>query len=80
MPMEVDTSNIKLASPVPPPAGIASGMFNGRLPAMASSHDEFVRELVQLCNFHGKTKHVMLFHLSNARFWLNIFSGSARVV
>lgn len=30
--------------------------FLGRLPAGVASNDDFVRELAQLINFHGKTK------------------------
>jgi hypothetical protein len=64
MNMELDTSNIKLSSPLPPftngnSNGGSSG-FTGRLPAMASQSEEFIREIVQLCNFHGKSKSELL--------------------
>jgi hypothetical protein len=40
--------------------GPSSFAFGGsgdyRLPARASADDEFIRELVQLCNFHRKSK------------------------
>lgn len=34
--------------------------FSGRLPATRYSQDDFVRELTQLMNFHGKCKQVGL--------------------
>lgn len=55
--LETAAAGIKVASPVPTLNGIAHGSSVG-LPATASNNDEFVRELIQLCNFHGKTKQV----------------------
>ena len=41
--------------------------FLGRLPATVSSNDDFVRELAQLMNFHGKSKQVRFFVHTNAK-------------
>lgn len=60
---------IKVSSPVGHPShgsGYPSGNSanpfiphtNYRLPSQASQDDDFVREVVQLCNFHGKSKQV----------------------
>ncbi|CAJ0920700.1 unnamed protein product, partial [Mesorhabditis belari] len=38
------------------PQEVEAAAFGGRLSALLSPHDDFVRELVQLCNFHGKGK------------------------
>lgn len=32
--------------------------LGGRLSALLSPNDDFMRELIQLCNFHGKSKQV----------------------
>ncbi|CAD5228431.1 unnamed protein product [Bursaphelenchus xylophilus] len=60
--LEHAAAGIKVASPVPPAYNGQSyttptppGSLSLRLPANATS-DDFPRELVQLCNFHGKSK------------------------
>uniref|UniRef100_A0A915E446 Uncharacterized protein n=1 Tax=Ditylenchus dipsaci TaxID=166011 RepID=A0A915E446_9BILA len=39
---------------------------NYRLPAQVSQNDDFVREVVQLCNFHGKSKQELVELLTQA--------------
>lgn len=54
----------KLHSPVPStsngysPFNPANIFSNYRLPSAATANDDFVREVIQLCNFWGKSKQV----------------------
>ena len=52
-----------LSSPVPsqngPPSNASSSALQ-RFPASANSNDEFLRELMQLCSFYGKSKQVIM--------------------
>ncbi|KAI1714425.1 signal transducer and activator of transcription 1 [Ditylenchus destructor] len=68
---------IKVSSPVGHPShgsGYPSGNSvnpfiphtNYRLPSQASQDDDFVREVVQLCNFHGKSKQELVELLTQA--------------
>src|SRR3569623_460375 len=62
--LENAAAGIKVASPTPTTNGTSSSSVG--LPATSSSNDEFVRELIQLCNFHGKTKNEVIELLEQA--------------
>jgi hypothetical protein len=62
--LENAAAGIKVASPTPTTNGTSSSSVG--LPATSSSNEEFVRELIQLCNFHGKTKNEVMELLEQA--------------